>query len=93
MFLADTLSDDCAITRQVKDLYAVGNSLRSNFHMCSIHIKNMLFRAHCCTWYASQLWCFYTSPMRAIDVFECLAMIPTVVFMVFLIIAVSVNIK
>ena len=60
VFLTDTLSDDCDITRQIKYLYAVGNSLRSKFHKCSIHIKNMLFRAHCCTFYASQLWCCYT---------------------------------
>ena len=60
VFLTDTLSDDCDITRQVKYLYAVGNSLRSKFQKCSIHIKNMLFRAHCCTLYASQLWCCYT---------------------------------
>ena len=60
VFLTDKLSDDCDITRQVKYLYAVGNSLRSKFHKCSIHIKNMLFRAHCCTLYASQLWCCYT---------------------------------
>ena len=31
VFLADTLSDDCDITRQIKYLYAVGNSLRSKF--------------------------------------------------------------
>ena len=33
VFLTDTLSDDCDITRQVKYLYAVGNSLRSKFHL------------------------------------------------------------
>ena len=44
VFLTDTsLSDYCDITRQVKYLNAVGNSLRSKFHKCSIHIKNMLF--------------------------------------------------
>ena len=60
VFLTDTLSDDCDITRQIKYLYAVGNSLRSKFHKCSTHIKNILFRAHGCTLYASQLWCCYT---------------------------------
>ena len=91
VFLTDTLSDDCDITRQVKYLYAVGNSLRSKFQKCSIHIKNMSFRlivVHCML--AS---CGVVIPMRAIDVFQCLTMIPTVVFMVFLVIAVSVNIK
>ena len=80
VFLTDTLFDDCDITCQVRYLYAVGTSLRSTFHKCSIHIKNMLFRAHCCTLYASQLWCCVVTPMRAIDVFECLTIIPTVVF-------------
>ena len=60
VFLTDTLSDDCDITRQIKYLYAVGNSLRCKFHKYSIHIKNMLFRAHCCALSASQLWCCYT---------------------------------
>ena len=59
VFLNDTLSDNCNITCQVKYLYAVGNSLRSKFYKCSIHIKDMLFWAHCCTLYASQLWCCY----------------------------------
>ena len=40
----DSTSGD--ITRQIKYLYAVGNSLRNKFHKCSIYIKNMLFRAH-----------------------------------------------
>ena len=60
VLLTDTLSDDCDIVRQVKYLYAVGNSLCSKFPKCSIHIKNTLFRTHCCTLYASQLWCCYT---------------------------------
>ena len=37
VFLTDTLSDDFDIARQVKYLYAVGSSLRSKFHKCSIH--------------------------------------------------------
>ena len=37
--------------------------------------------------------CGVVIPMRAIDVFECLTMIPSVVFMIFLVIAVSINIK
>ena len=60
VFLTDTLSDDCDIARQVKYWYAAGNSLCSKFHMYFIHIKNMLFRAHCCTLYASQLLCCNT---------------------------------
>ena len=60
VFLTDTLSDDCDIARQVKYLYAVGNSLRSKFHNHSIHIKNKLFRAHWCISGANQLWCCYT---------------------------------
>ena len=55
VFLTDALSDDSDIARQVKYLYAVGNSLCSKFLKCSIHIKVMLFRAHCCTLYANRL--------------------------------------
>ena len=59
VFLTDTSSDDFDIARRAKYLYAVGNSLCSKFYKFSIHIKNMLFLAHCCTLYASQLWCCY----------------------------------
>ena len=55
VFLTVTLPDDCDITRQVRYLHAVGNSLGNKFHKCSIHIKNILFRAHSCILHASQL--------------------------------------
>jgi len=55
-----TLNEDCDIIRQVKYPYAVGNSICSKFLKCSTYIKNMLFCAHCCASYASQLWCCYS---------------------------------
>ena len=49
------------LIRNTRLLYAVGNSLRSRLHECSIQIKNMLFRAHCCTLYANEMWCCFTN--------------------------------
>jgi len=61
VFQISTLIDDCDILRQVKYLYAVGNLLRSKFLKCSAHIKKyILFCAHGCALYASQLWCCYS---------------------------------
>ena len=91
VFLTDTLSDDCDIARQVEYLYAVGNSLRIEFYKCSIHIEIRYFGlivVHCML-----VSCGVVIPMKAIDDFECLTMIPAAVFMIFLIIAVSVNFK
>ena len=51
------LSDDSDIARQVRCLYCAANKLKTRFIKCSIKVKNILFRAHCMCFYASQLWC------------------------------------
>jgi len=78
-------------SNQAKYLYVIGNSLRSKFLKCFTRIKNMLFRAHCCALYASQLRCSYS--YESYDGFECLTMTLPAVFIIFLVIAVYVNIK
>ena len=42
--------------RQIRQLYALGNVLSRRFHMCSIEVKNTLFRSFCTPMYTCQLW-------------------------------------
>ena len=52
----DILCDDTDIARQARNLYCAANKLKTHFFKCSIEVKNILFRAHCMCFYASQLW-------------------------------------
>ena len=45
--LCSDLSDDEDMMRQRRYLYAQGNVLSRSFHMCSIDVKNTLFRTFC----------------------------------------------
>ena len=45
------LSDDEDMMRQRRYLYAQGNVLSRSFHMCSINVKNTLFRTFCTPMY------------------------------------------
>ena len=45
--ITNDLTDDADIDRQVKKLYAQGNSILRKFHMCSWDVKPTLFRAFC----------------------------------------------
>ena len=42
--------------RQRRQLYALGNVLSRRFHMCSIEVKNTLFRSFCTPMYTCQSW-------------------------------------
>ena len=55
MHLSNNLRGDLNIMRQMKYRYAYGNKLRSNFFRRTERIKNTLFKAHCSSFYASQL--------------------------------------
>lgn len=61
VYLKSNLRDDEDIARQVRCLYCAANKLKARFAKCSTHVKNILFRAHCMGFYASQLWCNYSS--------------------------------
>ena len=54
--ITNDLADDADIDRQVKKLYAQGNSILRKFHMCSWDVKLTLFRAYCSPLYTAQLW-------------------------------------
>ena len=45
--ICSDLSDDEDMIRQRRYLYAQGNVLSRRFHMCSINVKNTLFRTFC----------------------------------------------
>ena len=50
------MTDDADMMRQRRQLYALGNVLSRRFHMCSIEVKNTLFRSFCTPMYTCQLW-------------------------------------
>ena len=47
-FVSDSyLRDDYDIKRQTRAVYRIANKLRSNFYLCSKHVKNVLYRSYC----------------------------------------------
>ena len=54
--ITNDMSDDADMMRQRRQLYALGNVLSRRFHMCSIEVKNTLFRSFCTPMYTCQLW-------------------------------------
>ena len=65
-FICSDLSDDEYIMRQRRHLYAQGNVISRSFHMCSIAVKNTLFRTSVlpCRPYrpTCHRWWNYTAP-------------------------------
>ena len=49
--IANDMTDDADMMRQRRQLYALGNVLSRRFHMCSIEVKNTLFRSFCTPMY------------------------------------------
>ena len=54
--ITNDMTDDADMMRQRRQLYALGNVLSRRFHMCSIDVKNTLFRSFCTPLYNCQLW-------------------------------------
>ena len=54
--ITNDMTDDADMMRQRRQLYALGNVLSRRFHMCSIEVKNTLFRLFCTPMYTCQLW-------------------------------------
>ena len=59
--ISSDLCDDTDIARQVRYLYCAAKKLKTRFFKCSIEVKNILFRARCMCFYASQLLCNYST--------------------------------
>jgi len=51
----DDLSDDKDIARQCRKLYAQGNTLVRQFHMCTSDVQVNLFRTYCTPLYTAHL--------------------------------------
>ena len=49
-------SDDRAIEKQCKCLYARGNILLRHFRQCSDEVRSLLFNSYCTSFYCSSLW-------------------------------------
>ena len=54
--IANNLSDDCDIKRQIRSVYARGNSLIKKFRHCSEEVKVKLFKSYCSSFYGCTLW-------------------------------------
>ena len=59
VYLSNNLPDHQDMMRQIKYLYAYGKKFRSIFSRSSERIKNILFKEHCFSFYACQLWVRY----------------------------------
>lgn len=55
-FIVENGTDDEDINRQIRSIYAHGNTLIRNFKNCSDDIKCNLFRTYCTVFYCSSLW-------------------------------------
>ena len=53
--ICSDLSDDEDMMMQRRHLYAQGNVISRTFHMCSIAVKNTLFRTFCTPMYTCHL--------------------------------------
>jgi hypothetical protein len=51
--------DDMDIRKEMRSLYARGNSLIRKFKKCNDEVKSQLFKAFCSSFYCCQLWCLY----------------------------------
>ena len=56
VLLNSDFSDDCDIKRQIKSIYARGNTLIRKFGVASDDIKVQLFQAYCSNMYCCSLW-------------------------------------
>ena len=59
VIMSDNCKDDLDINKQMRSLYARGNSLIKNFKKCSDEVKCQLFKTYCNSLYSCQLWCSF----------------------------------
>ena len=57
--LREDMRDDDDIRRQLRSIYAKGNSVINKFKACSPVVKTELFRAYCTHFYCSTIWSNY----------------------------------
>ena len=59
-FISCDRSDNLDIARQLRSIYAKGNSLIRTFYKCSDSVKITLFNSYCSSMYTAQLWRNFT---------------------------------
>ena len=59
VLINNDFTDDDDVDRQLRCLYARGNSLLRKFKDCSTVVKSMLFKSYCTSLYCSPLWNAY----------------------------------
>ena len=69
VFISEDSKDDLDIERQMKSVYARGNSLIRKFKACCVDVKAKLFKAFCSNMYGCPLWCkFNKASMTKLDI-------------------------
>ena len=69
--ITNDMTDDADMMRQRRQLYALGNVLSRRFYMCSIEVKNTLFRSFCTPMYTCQLWWIFSVRPTKYAYIEC----------------------
>ena len=59
VIINENFTDDKDVERQLRCLYARGNSLIRNLKNCSNDVKALLFKTYCTVLYCSSLWCYF----------------------------------
>ena len=63
VFISSKICDSRDIKRQLRSIYARGNTLVRKFGKCTDDVKLELFRSYCSNFYCCQLWSNYTTAM------------------------------
>jgi hypothetical protein len=80
--ITNGLSDNAAISKQIRKLNAVGNQLVRKFNFCTTDVKVQLFKTYCYPIYCNALWSNFTrvtvSKLRVAynDIFRRLVGVP-----------------
>ena len=60
VFISGNFKDDVDITRQLRSLYASGNTILNKFSACSKDVQLQVLESYCLNFYCSTLWCKFS---------------------------------
>lgn len=60
VIVTHNFKDDNDISRQLRSLYASGNTILRSFAACTVPVKLRLLESYCLNFYCSTLWCDYS---------------------------------
>jgi len=63
IYFTNNVSDDRDISRELRPLYARGNTLLRKFGKCSLQVKIQLFKSYCSNMYCCPLWSNFSPPV------------------------------